>query len=314
MRFWAVILIAAATADLRADILHLRSGARHYGSIVSENAREVVFRVWLAEGSTAVRTFAAADVARVERTAVDRPPFDTVDDDSAAPEEQSGARDDFEQMIREAFELLDDGDAPAALRALQRVVVRAPAAELERLSQQVRTARRVGLDELLAQTRIAAILKAGNGLRVRYATAFEARALSAALERLQDEALGRTFSERSIVRWVRAVDDYKDLQPDTREMVEAARVAAGAIGGRLKYDGRLRVDRLERERLSTLRADLARFVAKVTAMKGYTAKFGDDSRNSETDRALLEAAAAQRGRLKSSSVGAADESISDEQP
>src|SRR5438874_2303425 len=136
MRFWAVILVAAFAAELRADILHLRSGVRHYGTIVSQTEREVVFRVWLAEGSTAVQTFRMADVAKVEHCEIDRPPMSAPAPAAIEPDTGSSAHEDFEQMLREAFELLDDGDTAAALRALQRIVIRAPEADLPALSEQ----------------------------------------------------------------------------------------------------------------------------------------------------------------------------------
>jgi hypothetical protein len=42
------------------------------------------------------------------------------------------------------------------------------------------------------------------------------------------------------------------------------------IGARIRFDPRLHGDQPERQRLVRLRRDLARFVAHVTSMRGYT--------------------------------------------
>ncbi|MGE0479762.1 MAG: hypothetical protein AB7Q17_04750 [Phycisphaerae bacterium] len=69
MRTAVLLAIVALTGvATRADILHLRDGTRHTGTLVTHTKAEIVFRVRIdAGGSTVVRRYAPADVARIER-------------------------------------------------------------------------------------------------------------------------------------------------------------------------------------------------------------------------------------------------------
>ncbi|MFH1745984.1 MAG: hypothetical protein ABIG44_02955 [Planctomycetota bacterium] len=177
-------------------------------------------------------------------------------------------------MLRESFELLDDQDFPAALLALQRTVVRAPPEKLPELEEQCRQTRGRELAELLAETRLAVGL-ADDGFQVKFVTPYEAGSFASLLETRQEELLKKKYSERSIQAWTDTPKEYNELQLDTRALVADARRLAGMIGVRIRFDPRLKDDRAERRRLIKLRTTVARLVAHVTALPGYTEQAGD---------------------------------------
>jgi len=274
MRLFIVPIILASAAALQADILHLRDGSRHYGELISQNKGEIVFRVELGDGSaTVLRCFTAEQVVRVERT--DRHPMRPVPrDDQAALD---GRDEDYEQMLREGFELIDDDDPRAALRALQRAVLRAPEDVLPQLDRQCREARGTSLAELLARVRVhvAGLAQDGRSFVLRYATPYERAALSDVLARRQKDRLERRYLGRTVAEWAGDPSQYTELDAHARELVADASRAAALIRARLRFDERLKQQRKERVRLLRLRRDLTRLAAKVLALPGYTAPRDD---------------------------------------
>ena len=271
MRAFVVLIALAAGAAVQADILHLRDGSRYYGTLISQNEQEVVFRITLADGTSgALRSFPRSLVRRVERTAratptgPDRP---TDEPPTTMPAE------DFEQMLREAFELLEDDDLPAALRAMQRIVTRAPEELLSDLDQRVRSARGLPLARLMAETRLRVALARGRGgaFRLKFVTRYEAPVMGRLLEQLQGELLQKRHEGHTVAEWAAERDAYTELHAEAREMVADARLAAAMLSARLKFDPRLRKSGEHRRQLAALRDDLARFVAQVISMRGYTA-------------------------------------------
>ena len=285
MRLLLLTVILAATPLVQGDILHLRDGSRHYGELISQNEREIVFRVVLGDSSSTVaRTFPAALVERVERTG-------RLQSRPAAPADQSAgpaAGANYEQMLREAFELLDDRDLPAALRALQRVVLEVPAARLERLDEQCRAARGVPLDELLAGTRlrVAAATRDGRDFKLKYVTPYERAALGRLLAEQQRALLARRHDGRSVAQWAGDWSDYTAVRPGARQLVADAARAAAVIAARLRLDPQIEGGRAERTRLVQLREDLSRLAAHVLALPGYTVPTdGDDAPDPTRDAA-----------------------------
>ena len=180
---------------------------------------------------------------------------------------------DFEQMLREAFELLEDDDLPAALRAMQRIVTRAPEELLSDLDQRVRSARGLPLARLMAETRLRVALARGRGgaFRLKFVTRYEAPVMGRLLEQLQGELLQKRHEDHTVAEWAAERDAYTELHAEAREMVADARLAAAMLSARLKFDPRLRKSGEHRRQLAALRDDLARFVAQVISMRGYTA-------------------------------------------
>ena len=261
----AVLLTPLA---VQADILHLRDGSRH-----CQSGAKPFQRATSAASDLRVRRFDARNAGAV----------------------------DFEQMLREACELVDDGDLPAALRALQRVVTRAPPEVLQDLDGHVRAARGSALDDLIAGIRIRAALDPPRGqlFELKFATRYEAGALGRQLEPLYRRLLDTTYHGRTIEVWAGKRDEYAELQPDARRMVSDARLAAAMIGARVRFDPKLKIDVAERRRLVALRADLARFIAKVSALPGFTSLDSgtgdqDDPTLAEARRLAAEQAAAEQ--------------------
>lgn len=293
------VLFAALTAQV--DILRLRDGSRYSGTLVERTENEIVFRTELADGASAVRLFPAGQVERVERSSSDQPgPAPT----NASQSQPATAGPDFEQMLREAYELIDDEDLHAALRALRRVVTRAPDDVLEDLERHVRAERGSALDEFMATIRLRAALGAPSGrFDLKFATRYEAAALGRQLEPLQQRLLSTTYHGKTIAHWAGLRDEYTELQPDAPRMVGDARLAAAVIGARVRFDPRLKSDIAERRRLAVLRADLARLVAKISALPGYTSLGSDgtdrdDPTLVEARRLVAEQAAAQKAAAK----------------
>jgi hypothetical protein len=277
MRLTVCLLAWFVPPAVHGDILHLRDGSRYYGTLLRQNENEIEFRIVLAEGASVVRRFPISRVKCVEHGAGERPGPVSLESDQL-PQDLNDL--DFEQMLREAYELVDDGDLPAALRALQRIVMHAPNEVLEQLDRHARAARGRPLDEFLAETRIRAALeprasthaapRSSRLFDLKFATRFEAGALGRRLEQLHARLLSTAYQGRTIETWARRREEYTELRPDARRMVADARRAAAVLGVRLRFDPRLKNDRRERRRLAILRADLARFAAKVSAMPGFT--------------------------------------------
>lgn len=184
---------------------------------------------------------------------------------------------DFDQMMREAYELIDDEDPGAAVRALQYLVKRAPPSTLAELSARVRADRGVSLAELLAETRLRHAITTGaqGTMHLRVVTRYEAEAMGRVAERRLENLRRLRYHGRTVFDWADEREAYTTLQPDARRMVEDARLAAALSGVRLKHDPRLKKARKERLRLIRQKAALARFAAHVAAMRGFTAPLLD---------------------------------------
>jgi phage gp36-like protein len=175
-------------------------------------------------------------------------------------------------MLREAFELIDDGEPAAAVRALQRIVNRASPARLEQLSAQSLAAREQPLDELIARTRLKEALHGRHGrlFQMKVVTRYESAALGRLLERRQKELLEKRYAGRTIAQWAADRDAYERLRPDAPRMTNDARLAAAVIGARLRWEPRLTKDRAARRDLAVFRVELTRFIAHVINIPGYT--------------------------------------------
>jgi hypothetical protein len=268
-------------APAYADILHLRDGSRHYGELISEGRREITFRIVAPGGASMVRKFALDRVASVERTAEKAPPENKAEGGSPAG---GLAERDFEQILREAYELLDDGDQQAAQRALQRLVQLAPHDTLAELDAQCKQQRGRSIGELLAAARLEAALKetgTGHPFRLRGVTRIEGEALGMLLEQHENALLDKLYDARSIREWAMGVAPYDRLRADSRRLVFDARLAASILAARLRYDTRLAGATDDRKRLADLRAAVTRFAAGVMALPGYTAAPVDDEETRE---------------------------------
>lgn len=285
----AAILLLTSPRAARADILHLNDGTRHYGTVEAETDSEIVFRVRLGRGeSSMVRRFARSSVQRLERTSIDTPP-DVSDDATTAQKNDAGRWSDrqAEQVLREAFELLDDRDDDAAVRVMQKLVLDAGAERLKALDELCRATRGAALDELLASTRLRGAMNGREGklFDLRYVTPFESAAMGALLEKLLNDNAAATFHGRSVESWAADPAAYDTLQPDAPAMVRAARLATAAASARLRFDARLKKDSAERARLIVLRDELTRLSAHVRGMVGFT-QLG--VRDDESDPTLQE--------------------------
>ncbi len=270
-----LILLTGAAPATRADILHLHDGSRYTGRLISQNSERVVFRVVLSDGvSGLVRSFAADRVRRVERAdlPVPRPrkiqPQRTKERRPALED-----REHFEQMLREAYELLDDGDRSAAVRALQRLVLRAPPQLRATLAEQCRKDRGVGLAELLAATRLQHAIATSRGRipRIRFATDYEAAPLADLLIELEQSHLTRIVDGRSIDAWSDDPGSYDTLTEQTPALVHSARFAAAMMSIRMRLDPGIAADPESRQALHHRRVRLSRFVSAVRRLPGFTA-------------------------------------------
>jgi hypothetical protein len=261
----ALAWFALCDAPAQGDILYLTDGSRYSGSLVRETEDEIIFRVTSADGrSSAVRRFPRKRVDRVESSAF-MP-------GTAQPRVAAPSAADFEQMLREAFELIDDDDHAAALRALQRVAQEAPPELLERLDGQTRAQRGRPLAELLAQLRVEAALRTptGRGFRIRHATAYEAEALAGRLAAMEAELLARVHGGRTLESWSWTPEEWTDVGPAARTLVVDAERGAGVVGARLRFDPRVRRDSQLRPALVEMRDRLARLAARVAGLRGFT--------------------------------------------
>ncbi len=289
MRSFALLVSLLAAVGARGDILHLKNGDRHYGRLIRADEREVLFEVVSADGRMNVEMrFAAAHVLRVERTDRMAPPKVEAREAAAAEPDE-----DYEQMVREAFELLDQGDLSAAVRAMQRVAGGADEGELARLDGYARDQRGVPLAQLMARTRYADAMAEGGGrvFKLGFVTPYEREAMAEMLAARQVDYLNRRHLGRSVAEWAADREAYKELHAAARNMVADARLAAGIIGERLRIDPVLQENRIDRRDLAARRADLARFVAHVSAMRGFSALTAVDDPNDPTVAAARRLAA-----------------------
>jgi hypothetical protein len=274
MRFrWIAAFVAfGAACAAQADILHLRDGTRYPGHFVRQTATEVEFRIQLGGGkSTVVRRFPLSRVKSIEKGPLPDEPRAKAAPASVEP----AAKDmpDVAQMLREAFELLDDGDQPAALRAMQKSVTQATPEALVELERYTRGARGRELADLMAATRIAlaALGRAQHGFDIRGATAYEMPALGVMLEGAQVDALREEVAGRSLAAWAGSPLQFSDLTPDARVLVEKTRRAAAIIAVRLRIDPRVRQAGSPRAGLVKLRDELAVLATHVSSLPGFTA-------------------------------------------
>lgn len=180
--------------------------------------------------------------------------------------------DDYQQMLREALELLDDGDIAAALRAAQRSVSGATPAQLEDWSRECLATRGLPLADLVADLRIrkALLTRSDKVFELPFATPFEADALGRRLEALERQRLAAVYDGLSVRQWARQPGDYAALRADSAQLVYDAQLAAGVIAARLRFDPRLRSDRLLRRDETLLRDDLVRLAAQVRTLPGFS--------------------------------------------
>ncbi len=176
------------------------------------------------------------------------------------------------QMLREAFELLDDGDASAALRALQRTVEDAPPETLTKLEQFTLLLRGRPLMEWMADLRMTAALhpRGDQLLDLRFVSDYEAPAVARRLRALLDTVLAREYRGKTIRQWAAERDQYTRLFADAADMVRDAEFAAALIRARQRFDPDLRQDRVQRRELNQMRDNLGRFVGAVRNMAGFT--------------------------------------------
>lgn len=255
----------------------MKDGSRYYGLLIEEKADAVVFRVNTPSGVRVVREFASDRVARIERNGQDTPvpaaPPSVVPPPPAGDTPPLTAA-DYEQMYREACELLADGDAAAARRALQRLIGDAPRDVLARVDRQAHLDHQRSLAHMLAELRLREALaearKRGT-FRLRGVTRYEGAALGELLESEIEAILKREYDGRSIASWIEGEPRYATITSETHKMIADVRLATGMIAARLRHDPRLRGSRDQATRLVTLRTALARFAAGVMALKGYTA-------------------------------------------
>lgn len=272
MRWPPLMLLLFAALVSRADILHMRDGSRHYGSVVAEDATEIVFRVSLSDGrSQAVRRFPRALVERLERSTATRPVAE-----SAAADTPQVAIDppshSSRGLLEVAFRQLDSGEYKEALKGLALAVRQADEPQRAELERLCRAARDESLPDLIARLRLETGLTPGRTrlLRITHVSSYEAAALGRLLERRAAELLQQAYAGRSIENWATGIERYTRLQPDARAMVEDARLAAAMIGIRLRYDPRVKDDRSTRSSLARLQGQLARFTAEVSHIEGFT--------------------------------------------
>ena len=197
------------------------------------------------------------------------------------PPDATWEREDYDQVLREGFELLDGGHAASAAAALQLLVVRADAPTLERVEALCRELRGRPLDAVLAEARLSAA-EARRVFNLGHVTRYEARALGELLEARLDALLAARHAGRDLAGWAAAPGEH-ELSSASRRLVEDARLAAALATARLRHDPRL-VDRGERQRLSRLAGEMARLAAAVSARPGYTALLARDDATDPTRR------------------------------
>ncbi|TWT42380.1 hypothetical protein RAS1_35110 [Phycisphaerae bacterium RAS1] len=176
-------------------------------------------------------------------------------------------------MLREAFELINDDDLPAALRALQRAVAAADVPALAALSDLTRRSRGISLAELIAQTRLreaTSAYHAHRGFRLRIVTPVERDALVALLQSAEGELRARRFDGRTLVDWAAAPEQYAGLTDASRSLVDDAGLLAAILAARLEHDSDLERPSPARRDAAETRVQLMRLAAGVAALPGFT--------------------------------------------
>ncbi|MFO0839718.1 MAG: hypothetical protein U1D55_14480 [Phycisphaerae bacterium] len=290
----AIALLLIAASPIQADILRLRDGSRHHGQIVARDDRVVLFRERSADGGLAVRRFAVEEVVGLERT-------ETLEPEPQAETPAERATDaDFPQMLREAFELLNDGESPSAMRVLQRVVERVDPTTLPELDALTVKSRGMPLAELMAHTRMSlALVDEDRGkLRIPYVTQYEAEALGRRLEERRQILIETTYAGRTLDAWCVDPQAFEKLHPSAAPLVRDARLAAAIIGARLKHDPRLERDAPQRRKLYDQQAALMRLSAHVAALPGFTRLSAREDADDPAAREAERLRAVERDRLE----------------
>ncbi len=244
----------------------MKDGRQYSGELLGARGDRLVFRVEFGPGATVVRTFSLSAVDHVDPG--DTPVTAAVPDKRVAPGPA-----EIRQMLREAWELLDEGDHEAALAALQRAVTQAEDDLLEELNRDALAARGTPLDELLAELRVHSATRPRNGslFHLPFATRYEAAALGRRLQALADELRARLYQGRSLSEWVAEPKSYDSLTPDAPLMVRDIRLAAAALSARLRHDPSVRATDRRRAQLVAEHDRLTALAARIRALPGYTA-------------------------------------------
>lgn len=215
----------------------------------------------------------AAPVGIVHAAALARHCEDPVPASQATqPAEEWTEHDRYEQILREGFELLDDGERASALRALNQAVQRPDEEVLRDLEAYTLRVRNTELDTLVATTRLIELLADApqDVPRLRFATRYEADALGRLLAEIHDAYLGNVYQERTVREWSATPRAYRRLHDNTRGLEHDARMAASMIAARLRYDPALDDDRATKVQLADTRLALSRLVAHLRSLPGFT--------------------------------------------
>lgn len=273
VRATSFVLLLAIMSSAAGDILHMRDGSRHYGTLVSESRDEIVFRVTLPDGKSAsVRRFPRNIVDRLEISPISRPPTEDSTDETVDGDAATDRRGTAGDELQESLQRLAHDDKREALRLLQRAVSRAKPDELAELERVTRVQRCVELAELMAALRYETSLSPGKTrvLKLTHVTRYESEALGDLLERKLAPLLAQEFAGRALGQWTDGATSYDELRSDAKPMVDTARLAAGIISARLRYDPRLKKDRESRVALVAQQERLTEFAARVSTMPGFT--------------------------------------------
>ncbi len=281
------MLIASFALLAQADVLTLRDGTVLRGRVIDEGDRTVIFRIELGEAGSLSREFLRSQIRRIERgdgaaeEAASQPASEGAAGAKAAtkparkvepPRSMSPVARDayFEQMMREGFELLDDQDEEAALRAFQRLAQRAPESLLKRLDALCQSLRGVALPRLMAQLRMKQAQRDDDTGKIDlgFATRYEAAELGQLLEARYEEILDQVHEGRSLRSWAAKPDEFPAKSREAGAAVRGARAAIGLISARLRQDRALSDDREKRAKLISIRDQLGRFATQVGGAAG----------------------------------------------
>lgn len=263
---WLTLTVALAAS---ADILHLRDGSRHSGTLIAETQKEILFRIDSPDGkASTVRKFARDLVERIE-VGIQPTATDDVDDPETDTPPENDA--DHAQWLREAFELVDRGELRPALRILSRLARISDRAILDRLNHDCATARGRPLDVFIAEIRVrSATANTRDGvIRFGGVTAYESLALGRLLETHIRELLQKTYEGRTLLDWTIRQSEYTRATTESPALVRDARIASAMLSARVKYDPRLREDREARVTATAQRDELARLAAWISALRGF---------------------------------------------
>ncbi|MBL8879098.1 MAG: hypothetical protein JNG88_08260 [Phycisphaerales bacterium] len=253
-------------SSARGDILHLRDGSKFSGRLIAETREDYLFRLDAAGDRPAeIRKFPRDAVERLERG-------DTVEpkaDDSDQQPDDVPPQADYDQWLREAFELIDRGEMRPGVRVLSQLARLKDRATLARLDAACRAGKQQPLAEFLAAKRIELATSEPGAIKFTGVTEYESAALGRLLEARENDLLTHAFEGRTIRQWTVKQNEMTKATSDSPALVRDARLAAAFLAARLKYDPRLRTDREIRAALVTLHDELARLVARVAALPGY---------------------------------------------